>query len=268
MRPLSLGWTLAFALSCTVGTSASAASLEQETQKALETLVAGHKAGDLAARERGVKMLEAVARKGSGDASFSLSAYYSGVLSADFPKDDAKRCYWAEVAASQKHVEAYWTVITCIMQRTPQDQKAAAFQQQALPWLRKITVESKDQEDIANARKTIQEWEDATRSRQPLTLGGVLAAIGQIGTADLGRNSETPSPSPSGNRVATTAEKAYVCTIYCNTASGPTIRHELAAKSRAVAAKLTGEMADSLCRSSGHAKASALTLPERQCREQ
>lgn len=266
MRSL-LTWTLVFALSCCFWTNATAASLEQETEKALETLVAGHKAGDLAARERGVKMLEAAARKGSGDASFSLSAYYSGVLSADFPKDDAKRCYWSEMAASQKHVEAYWTVITCIMQRTPQNQKAAAFQQQAVPWLRKITVESKDQEDIANARKTIQEWEDAMRSRQPVTLGGVLAAIGQIGTAESGRNGDAQSPSSGGNRVATSPEKAYVCTVYCNTASGPTIRHELTANSRGAAAKSTGEMADSLCRSNGHAKASALTLPERQCRE-
>ena len=267
MRSL-LKWTLVFAISCCAWTNATAASLEQETQKALETLVAGHKAGDLAARERGLKMLETVARKGSGDASFSLSAYYSGVLSADFPKDDTKRCYWSEMAASQKHVEAYWTVITCILQRTPQNQKAAAFEQQALPWLRKITVESKDQEDVVNAQKTMQEWEDAKRSRQPVTLGGVLAAIGQIGIAESGRNGDAQQPSPSGNRVVMTTEKAYVCTIYCNTASGPTIRHELMAKSRGAAAKATGEMADSLCRSNGHSKASALKLPERQCREQ
>lgn len=267
MRQL-LKASLVFTFFCYVAMNATAASLEQDTQKALETLVAGHKAGDLIARERGVKMLETVARKGSGDASFSLSAYYSGVLSADFPKDDTKRCYWSEMAASQKHVEAYWTVITCIMQRTPQSQKAAAFEQQALPWLRKITVESKDQEDIANARNTMQEWEDAMRSKRPVTLGGVLAAIGQIGTAESGRNGDARQPSSGGNRVVMTTEKAYVCTIYCNTASGPTIRHELTAKSRGAAAKATGEMADSLCRSNGHSRASALTLPERQCREQ
>lgn len=265
MRQL-LTVALALAISCCAGTYASAMSLEQETQKALEALIAGHKAGDIAARDRGVRMLEVVARKGSGDASFSLAAYYSGVLSPDFPKDFGKRCYWAEFAANQKHVEAYSTMITCAMQNAPQHQKAAVFERQAMPWLRRMAAESNDQEEIALARKSIQDWEDAKRSRQPLTLGGVLAAIGQIGITDSEHSTDVQSSSTGSNRAAIGVRKSYVCTIYCNTASGPSIHHELTAKSRTEAARSAGEMANGLCRDKGYSKASSLTLPERQCR--
>lgn len=265
MRRL-LSASFALAISCCVSINLSAASLQEETQKALETLVAGHKASDIAARDRGVRMLEVVARKGSGDASFSLAAYYSGVLSPDLPKDLDKQCYWAEIAANQKHVEAYSTMVSCAMRNAPQSQKAITFEQKGMPWIRKMAVESRDQEEIAFAQKTIQEWDDAKRARQPLTLGGVLAAIGQIGTADTGRSVDAQKPSTGVNRAAIPTEKSYVCTIYCNTASGPTIRHELTAKSRIEAATSAGEIADNLCRDKGYSKASSLTLPERQCR--
>ncbi len=75
------------------------------------------------------------------------------------------------------------------------------------------------------------------------------------------------SPNSLNNRSVTPSAKSFVCTIYCNSASGPTIRRETMAKSRAEAARILGDQADSLCRGDGHARASSLSLPERQCRE-
>lgn len=257
---ISVAITMLF---CT-STLFAASSLEQETQTALETLVSGHKANDLGKRERGVKMLELAARRGSGDASFSLASYYSGVLSPDFPIDKTKQCYWVGIATSQKHIEAYWSAAACAMANVPQNRKAAMFEQQALPWVRKILVESTDQEDVALARRTLQEWDDAKRAQQPINLSGVLAALGQIPVSD---DSSSSTKSTSSTKHGTASiEKAFVCTVYCNSASGPTIRREITASSRSDAAKAVGDMADQLCRDGGHAKASALTLQERQCR--
>ena len=82
-----------------------------------------------------------------------------------------------------------------------------------------------------------------------------------------GTAASSQSSNSSNNRSATPSAKTFVCTIYCNSASGPTIRRETLAKSRADAAKILGDQADSLCRVDGHARASSLSLPERQCRE-
>jgi hypothetical protein len=61
------------------------------------------------------------------------------------------------------------------------------------------------------------------------------------------------------------ADKTYSCTIYCNSSSGPRIRQNITAASRADAARAAGNQADQLCKSSGYSKSSSLSLPEGQC---
>jgi hypothetical protein len=84
------------------------------------------------------------------------------------------------------------------------------------------------------------------------------------------RDSSSKSPDDRSNATAKAATKAegpqsFVCTVYCNSSSGPTVRHRLQAASRREAARLTGDAGESICRNKGFAKASSLSLPESQC---
>jgi hypothetical protein len=76
-------------------------------------------------------------------------------------------------------------------------------------------------------------------------------------------SSRESTPPPK----AVPAEKVFVCTIYCNSASGPTISRRFSVKTRSEAAKQAGDQADQFCRADGYAKSSGRTFPESQCRE-
>ena len=77
-------------------------------------------------------------------------------------------------------------------------------------------------------------------------------------------NASTAATMSSSPRAGSDA-KTFVCTIYCNSSGGPTIRRETLAKSRADAASILGEQADAQCKASGHSKANSARLPENQC---
>lgn len=93
--------------------------------------------------------------------------------------------------------------------------------------------------------------------------GDVLARFNQATSVStpIERNSNTTRPTQAAQ------PKTFVCTIYCNSTSRPTIRRETKVSSRAEAARLLGEQGHSLCQGEGHSRASSMTLPERQCYE-
>jgi hypothetical protein len=61
--------------------------------------------------------------------------------------------------------------------------------------------------------------------------------------------------------------KAWVCRVYCQSASGPVVTHTVEATTRAEAAKIMDRTSDQVCRSNGYSYASGRAFPERQCSE-
>jgi hypothetical protein len=87
---------------------------------------------------------------------------------------------------------------------------------------------------------------------------------GSSGSSSSSSSSSRESVAPAK---AAPAEKVYVCTIYCNSASGPTITRKFSVKTRSEAAKQAGDQADQYCQAAGYARSSSRSFPENQCRE-
>lgn len=82
-----------------------------------------------------------------------------------------------------------------------------------------------------------------------------------------GQSSSSSSSSYGGTKTESPKAKTFVCTIYCQSSSGPTINREVKAASRREAAQFMGANADQICRGTGFDRASARAFPENQCRE-
>ncbi|WP_334277824.1 hypothetical protein [Roseateles microcysteis] len=82
----------------------------------------------------------------------------------------------------------------------------------------------------------------------------------------------TSSPSSSSGSSSSTsagkgsAPKTFVCTIYCNSASGPRIEREFKGPDRETVARMIDENADQICRGTGFSKASGSRFNPSQCR--
>lgn len=146
---------------------------------------------------------------------------------------------------------------------------------------------------IAEAVRGVQELEDnrledraRNRAAYSSNSGGAVSSDSISGSKDSGRKpATTPSAKPnsggavssdsisgsndSGRKPATTpSAKRFSCKIYCNSASGPTIRREFAAANRKAAATQAEEAANSLCRQDGYKGSSSDSFSESQCSEQ
>jgi hypothetical protein len=106
----------------------------------------------------------------------------------------------------------------------------------------------------------LAKFNQAARSSPPAPSGLKVPEASKV------KANEPQAPSKAKTATEPNA-RVYACTIYCDSASGPTIRRETQASSRMDAARILGDQAEQLCRSSGHTRASSLTLPERQCYE-
>lgn len=249
----------AIAVAAIMAATLSVAAAEESIDADLQLLADGYKSGNKAMMQQGIARLEKKANAGNASAAFNLSAYYSGVVTQGTRDDDAK-CKWAMMAAKRNFVDAYSAAITCELRKTSEGNRAAVFDRDAIPWIRKMAAESKDPEEIKMASDILVAWDDAKRTRGPVTLGGLISGLGAL----------TPpsDPTPKATAASTSATSGFVCTIYCNSSSGPTVRRTFQASSRKNAARLAGAEADSICKGEGHSKASALSLPERQCAPQ
>lgn len=108
------------------------------------------------------------------------------------------------------------------------------------------------------------------------SFGDILARFNQATPSEASASRATssartalasPVESASTRPAQVVPAKTFVCTIYCNSSNGPTIKRETTASSRAQAARILGEQADSLCQTGGYIRANSMALPERQCFE-
>lgn len=79
-------------------------------------------------------------------------------------------------------------------------------------------------------------------------------------------SSSSSSSSSSTNAGKSSAQKTFVCTIYCNSSSGPRIEREFKGPDRDAVARMIDENADSICRGTGFSKASSSRFNPSQCR--
>jgi hypothetical protein len=91
-------------------------------------------------------------------------------------------------------------------------------------------------------------------------------------TSGVLRNDTSAKTRSSDGATSTTvtnvnqrATKTFVCTIYCENTTGPTIKRETTASSRQEAARLLSGQADQLCHQSGFSRASSPDIRESQC---
>lgn len=106
--------------------------------------------------------------------------------------------------------------------------------------------------------------DDTTRARRRDADRASGYSSGSAGTS----GATTTSPPQKNSAAPKASAKRFVCTIYCKSATGPTIKRTFSAASRHDAAIAAGDAADQLCREAGQPKASSLSLPDRQCVEQ
>lgn len=252
-------WLVVVVATAAMAGAALAQAPKQLGDDGLQLLAEGYKAGDARRTARGIAMLEQAAERGNADAAFNLAAYYSGKITTG-TQDDARSCRWANHAAKLNYVNAYSSVVACLYKQMTPDNRLQVFERDVLPWVRKIAAESDDAQEVAEMRNVLAEWDAAKAERRPLTLGGLMQAMaGAVPPTATGPTGATPSAAPAA------ASQDFVCTVYCDTSAGPTLRHTLKAASRKEAARITGAEADALCRGKGHSKASSLSLPESQC---
>ncbi len=149
---------------------------EALADEGLNTLAAGYKAKDKPRMEKGLALLERAAGLGNGEAAFTLAAFYSGVVTSD-TADKAKSCVWTLRAAQLKHVEAYFGAAHCALREATPANKTAVFESNALPWLRRLVLESTDVGDVAEAQRVVTEWNDAKSAHRNLSLNDLAQML-------------------------------------------------------------------------------------------
>ncbi|WP_300441879.1 hypothetical protein [Zoogloea sp.] len=82
-------------------------------------------------------------------------------------------------------------------------------------------------------------------------------------------SSSGSSSSQSSKSSASSApkNKTFVCSIYCNSSSGPLITREFSGPDRAAVARMIDDNAHTICRNSGMSRASSSSFDPSQCRE-
>lgn len=134
---------------------------------------------------------------------------------------------------------------------------------------------------IAAAARGVQELEDSRLEERASSRSSYSSSNGNAGASDSGSGNKdtdrkvpattTKTPSTTTTTKAPTptpSAKRFSCKIYCNSASGPTIRREFVAANRKAAASQAEEAANSLCRQDGYKGSSSASFSESQCSEQ
>lgn len=85
--------------------------------------------------------------------------------------------------------------------------------------------------------------------------------------ASYSSRSSSSSSASSSSKKSAPSNKTFICTIYCVSASGPKVQHEVKASSKAEAARYMSNNSDQICKSDGLGKASSASFSENQCRE-
>lgn len=85
-------------------------------------------------------------------------------------------------------------------------------------------------------------------------------------SSSSGTSSSSTSSSSSTGSGKSGAQKTFVCTIYCNSSSGPRIEREFTGPDREAVARMIDENSHSICRGSGFAKSSSSKFNPSQCR--
>lgn len=86
-------------------------------------------------------------------------------------------------------------------------------------------------------------------------------------SSSSGSSSSSSSSSSSTSSSKSGAQRTFVCTIYCNSSSGPRIEREFTGPDREAVARMIDENSHSICRGSGFAKSSSSKFNPSQCRQ-
>lgn len=173
-------WLVNLLVASTLVTSVQGAYAVAEAlaDEGLNTLAAGYKAKDKTRMDKGLALLQQAAAQGNGEAAFTLAAFYSGVVTSD-TVDKAKSCAWTLRAAQLKHVQAYNGAAHCALREATPANKAAVFENAALPWLRRLAAESSDAGAVAEAQRVLAEWDEVKRTRRNLSLNDLTQLLRQ-----------------------------------------------------------------------------------------
>ena len=80
-------------------------------------------------------------------------------------------------------------------------------------------------------------------------------------------SSGSSSSQSSKSSASSPKNKTFVCSIYCNSSSGPLITREFSGPDRAAVARMIDDNAHTICRNSGMSRASSSSFDPSQCRK-
>ena len=230
-------------------------------EKAFKVVEEGYTTGDKTILDKGIKMLEAAANRGSAESAFNLAALYQSPQFAD----ESKKCLWSMKAAQLHYVNSYYAAASCEMKANRGGDKMTTLDKYAMPWIAKIAKEDTPEEQ-AKAQEILDEWAAAKKELAKSKNSGGVVRLGDLFAAFGIDSISAPSQSAS-SASGSDNQKTFVCKIYCQSTSGSITRYELSAKNRREAANYVGDNADEICRSNGHSYASNKAFSERQCSE-
>ncbi len=228
-------------------------------ERAMSVMQDGYTNSDRTKMERAIAMLESAANRGSGAAAFNLGALYFLENSPFYNK--SKSCPWTLKAASLNFVDAYNGAASCEMQLNRAGDKVQTMERYAMPWIRKVANEDRNPKYRTDAQELINQWEQAKADAEKSSSAGGTVRLGSLFSA-LGIDTYS---KPKSSATVISKESAFVCNVYCRSASGPITRYEIVAKDRRSAASHVSDNANEICRNANLDHASTKKFSESQC---